>query len=328
MYIILHVFTGLEIVVEVGVKAVSHTEKPCEFSRIRGFLSQAVDDDEKIPMPAVSPFSAYGDGFQVVRYCTPCLFGGLQVVTVGDLLIGLAYEAVAYLAVVVCGIAGIGHWDCFLRDWSFGDYTHGGWSVIVEWRNANQEMCARMCGREGWLSSGGAGKSMQIYTIGHSNHSWETFSGLLVQNEIELLVDTRSKPVSRFAPFANARLMPALLEEVGIDYEFMGGVLGGKPADSRFYDVKGKPDYHRMRELDEFQEAIGQLASMASRRQTAILCSEEDPSHCHRLLLLGPSLEENGCELLHVRGGGQVQTTGQLAVGKKYGEQLQGAFRI
>ena len=169
---------------------------------------------------------------------------------------------------------------------------------------------------------------MNIFTIGHSNHNWEDFAELLRHNDIELLVDTRSKPVSRFAPFANARNMPALLEVVGIDYEFMGGVLGGKPADSRFYDAKGKPDYRKMRELDEFHEAIGQLASMASRRQTAILCSEEDPSQCHRLLLLGPMLEENDCELLHIRGDGRVQTTGQLSVGKKYGEQLQSSFRI
>ncbi len=169
---------------------------------------------------------------------------------------------------------------------------------------------------------------MTIYTIGHSNHSWETFSELLTQNEIELVVDTRSRPVSRFAPFANIRTLPMLLEEVGIDYDFMGGALGGKPADGAFYDAKGKPNYHKMRGLDEFQEAVSQLASIASRRQTAILCSEEDPSQCHRLLLLGPSLEENGCELMHIRADGEIQRTGQLAVGKKYGQQLQSAFQI
>ena len=169
---------------------------------------------------------------------------------------------------------------------------------------------------------------MYIYTIGHSNRKWEDFSELLTENNIELLVDTRSKPVSRFAPFANARIMPALLEEIGIDYEFMGGVLGGKPSASEFYDEKGKPNYRKMRELDEFQDAISQLVSLSSRRQTAILCSEEDPSQCHRLLLLGPSLEENGCQLLHIRSDGRVQSTEQLHAGKRYGEQLQGAFRI
>lgn len=106
----------------------------------------------------------------------------------------------------------------------------------------------------------------------------------------------------------------------------MCGPLGGKPQNPAMYDSDGKPDYHKMRALEEFQEAISQLAGMASRRATVILCSEEDPSQCHRLLLLGPALEEEGCQLLHIRGDGQVQTTTQLAVGKKYGQQLQSSF--
>ena len=165
-----------------------------------------------------------------------------------------------------------------------------------------------------------------IFTIGHSNHTWESFAPLLADNQIELLVDTRTRPVSRYAPFANHRTLPDLLEGVGIDDEFMGGPLGGKPHNPAMYDSAGKPDYHKMRTLDEFQEAISQLAGMASRRATSILCSEEDPSQCHRLLLLGPALEEESCRLLHIRGDGKVQTTTQLAVGKKYAEQLQSSF--
>ena len=168
----------------------------------------------------------------------------------------------------------------------------------------------------------------EIFTIGHSNHTWESFAPLLTDSDIELLVDTRTRPVSRFAPFANHRTLPDLLEGVAIEYEFMGGPLGGKPDNPAMYHSGGKPDYHKMRALDEFQEAISQLASMASRRATAILCSEEDPSQCHRLLLLGPALEEEGCQLLHIRGDGQVQTTAQLAVGKKYGQQLQSSFEF
>ena len=95
-----------------------------------------------------------------------------------------------------------------------------------------------------------------IFTIAHSNHTWESFSPLLADNGIELLVDTRTSPVSRYAPFANHRTLPDLLEAVGIDYEFMGGPLGGKPQNPAMYDSAGKPDYHKMRALDEFQEAI------------------------------------------------------------------------
>ena len=169
----------------------------------------------------------------------------------------------------------------------------------------------------------------EIFTIGHSNHTWESFAPLLADNEIELLVDTRTRPVSRFAPFANHRTLPDLLEGAGIDYEFMGGPRW--EASRRIpamYDSAGKPDYHKMRSPDEFQEAISQLVGMASRRRTAILCSEEDPSQCHRLLLLGPSLEENGCRLLHIRKYGQVQGTGRLSLGNRYRKQIQGALDL
>ena len=163
----------------------------------------------------------------------------------------------------------------------------------------------------------------EIYTIGHSNHSWETFAPLLLDNGIELVVDTRTNPTSGFAPFANHRTLPDLLESVGIDYEFMGGLLGGKPRDRSMYDAKGKPDYRKMRSHDEFQDGIDQLAGMASRRRTAILCSEEDPTLCHRRLLLGPSIEAAGCGLLHIRANGAVQKNALLPREDRYNQQLQ-----
>ena len=160
-----------------------------------------------------------------------------------------------------------------------------------------------------------------IYTIGHSNHRWERFAELLTGRGIELLVDTRSRPASRYAPFANARVLPGLLEDAGIDYRFMGDALGGKPADPSMYDGNGKPDYRRMRAQDDFQEGISQLAGMASRQRVAILCSEEDPTKCHRRLLLGPALEERGVKSLHIRADGSLDSASALGGKKAYERQ-------
>lgn len=167
-----------------------------------------------------------------------------------------------------------------------------------------------------------------IYTIGHSNHRWERFSDLLARRGIELLVDTRSRPVSKYAPFANARNLPGLLEDAGIGYYFMGDMLGGKPADPSMYDDKGKPDYRRMRALDDFQEGISRLVGMASRQRVAILCSEEDPTKCHRRLLIGPALEERGVKSLHIRGDGSLHGASALGGKKAYERQLQGTLLL
>ncbi len=40
----------------------------------------------------------------------------------------------------------------------------------------------------------------------------------------------------------------------------------------------------------------------------ALLCSEEDPAHCHRRLLISRVLVQRGAEILHVRGDGALDT--------------------
>ncbi|HWG22363.1 MAG TPA: DUF488 family protein [Terracidiphilus sp.] len=39
-----------------------------------------------------------------------------------------------------------------------------------------------------------------VYSVGHSSHSSEEFLRLLTGNRIDVVVDTRSAPYSRFAP--------------------------------------------------------------------------------------------------------------------------------
>ena len=80
------------------------------------------------------------------------------------------------------------------------------------------------------------GKIMNICTIGHSNHTWETFAALLRQHGVQTLVDTRTNPTSRWASFSNKRTLPGLLQDERIDYHYMGNLLGGKPADPSCYD--------------------------------------------------------------------------------------------
>ena len=83
--------------------------------------------------------------------------------------------------------------------------------------------------------------STSILTIGHSNHTWESFVSLLKAQEVEVLVDIRTEPVSKHAPFAISRTRPRLLELEGMRYLFLGDSLGGKPADRSCYDHRASP---------------------------------------------------------------------------------------
>lgn len=154
---------------------------------------------------------------------------------------------------------------------------------------------------------------MQIYTIGHSNHTKERFLDLLIAAKIEVLVDVRSTPNSRWAVFANGDKLKEILESVQIRYIYLGDMLGGRPSDSDSYNYQtGKADYQVIREKEYFQRGIKRLIDGLRRYRVCIMCAEEDPTSCHRNLLVAESLRNVGVQIFHIRGDGRIQTDEEL----------------
>ena len=167
-----------------------------------------------------------------------------------------------------------------------------------------------------------------IFTIGHSNHTWAEFSALVKLHGIEVLVDARSNPVSKYADFANTRALPRLLAQKGIGYAFMGDSLGGKPPDRSYYDESGKPDYRKMWSREPFRVGVDRLLDLAAKSTVVLMCAEEDSSKCHRRLLIGPALVERDVKLLHIRGDGTIKVSEALGSRKAYQRQLQGMMPL
>jgi uncharacterized protein (DUF488 family) len=151
----------------------------------------------------------------------------------------------------------------------------------------------------------------QVFTVGHSNHSAEKFAGLLKRHGIEAVVDTRSRPYSRHAPHFNAQFLEEILSKDGMGYLFLGGKLGGRPQEEMFYDTEGRVDYALVGRSQPFLDGISRLEQEVRTRVVALMCSEEDPTHCHRRLLVGRALEELGFTLRHIRGDGSIQIEGE-----------------
>ncbi|MEE8471497.1 MAG: DUF488 family protein, partial [Dehalococcoidia bacterium] len=68
-----------------------------------------------------------------------------------------------------------------------------------------------------------------VYTIGHSNHAPEDFARLLSEAKVEVLVDVRTNPGSPRVSYANPRDLKQILKSAGIQYLYLGDVLGGRP---------------------------------------------------------------------------------------------------
>lgn len=157
-----------------------------------------------------------------------------------------------------------------------------------------------------------------IYTIGHSNHPIETFIGLLQQHRIQVLIDTRSSPFSRYAPQFNRDSLKTAVQEVSIKYGFFGRHLGGRPEDEDLYDENGHVLYSEVAKSFLFNEGIERLLGGIGKFRTAILCSEEDPNVCHRRLLVSRVLFSLGISVLHIRGDGQIESEGGLQEAEAY----------
>lgn len=147
-----------------------------------------------------------------------------------------------------------------------------------------------------------------IFTIGHSNHPIDVFLNLLRENRIDVVVDVRSHPFSKYVPHFDAPLLKESIISNGMKYLFMGDKLGGRPKEEKFYDENGYVIYSLVAETPSFLEGIVRLERGIQKYRVAIMCSEENPAHCHRRLLIGRVLISRGIEVYHIRGDGKIQT--------------------
>lgn len=121
-----------------------------------------------------------------------------------------------------------------------------------------------------------------IFTIGHSNKSIDIFVNRLVKERIQVLVDVRSVPYSKYNFQFNRENLRKEVEMLGIKYVFRGRNLGGKMGNSNW------------------DEAIDELCRKCENRRIAIMCSEASPENCHRHSTIQPAIEKKGVVIEHI----------------------------
>lgn len=135
------------------------------------------------------------------------------------------------------------------------------------------------------------GMARHMRTIGHSNRALADFLALLQEAGVTRLVDVRTQPASRRFPWFNRGRLEAALDEAGIAYAWEGEDLGGRRpqglADAERHPALDEPGlraYASHMETTAFRGAVDRLLATPGE-QTAIMCAEADPAHCHRALI-------------------------------------------
>jgi len=146
-----------------------------------------------------------------------------------------------------------------------------------------------------------------IYTIGHSNHSWDDFVGLLKMHAINAVADVRSHPYSRYCPQFNREAVCNALREEGIRYVYLGRELGVRRRGDEYYE-NDKVRYERIARSDVFRQGLARLLKGCRTHRIALMCAEQDPLGCHRTVLVARELDKKGIAVRHILADGTLET--------------------
>lgn len=153
---------------------------------------------------------------------------------------------------------------------------------------------------------------IELFTIGHSNHSLADLIALLQRHEIRVLVDIRRFPGSRKFPHFNSDSLAQNLPQHGIEYQWIEALGGRRPKQSFAHSPNGGlrnvsfRNYADYMLTESFRQGVERLCDLATSKRTAIMCSESVFWRCHRRLV-SDYIQAAGGTVHHIFPAGDVR---------------------
>ena len=145
-----------------------------------------------------------------------------------------------------------------------------------------------------------------LLTVGHGTASQSDLAGVLLAAGVEALVDVRRFPASRAHPHVRREALEQWLPPAGVAYRWEPR-LGGRrrlPADTvaadTWWTVEAFRAYAAHTRTAQFATALDALLEQATRRRTAVMCSETVWWRCHRRLIADVVVLGRGGEVTHL----------------------------
>jgi uncharacterized protein (DUF488 family) len=152
-----------------------------------------------------------------------------------------------------------------------------------------------------------------FYTIGHSNRAIGAFIAMLQQVDVDLLIDVRTIPKSRFNPQFNESALARSLEGVGIAYRRipeLGGLRHRRkdagPSPNGFWENENFRNYADYTATAEFRAGLAGLRELGAAHICAIMCAEAVWWRCHRQII-ADYLIAAGDTVVHIMGEGKLE---------------------
>jgi len=153
-------------------------------------------------------------------------------------------------------------------------------------------------------------QNKEIWTIGHSTHSLDTFTAMLKSFRIEIVADIRSFPGSRRVPQFDKEALEITLPQNNIRYIHIKNLGGRRKVNPNSKNTSWRHPafrgYADFMETEDFKEGIRKLEQIASKERTVYMCSEAVWWRCHRSMV-SDYLKAHGWKVMHIMGVGKAQ---------------------
>lgn len=142
---------------------------------------------------------------------------------------------------------------------------------------------------------------LEIYTLGHSNYSFEEFIERLKKYAIDTVVDIRGTPYSKYNVQYNKERLAYALRDRGYTYIYMGKEFAAQRQDLSLYNQEGYADFERVIYDKDFLNGIERLKKGCEKGYRIVLLgAKQDPTECHRFALVGRALVAAGFKVHHM----------------------------
>lgn len=138
-----------------------------------------------------------------------------------------------------------------------------------------------------------------LYTIGHSNQSFEEFAEMLQSQSINVIVDVRSVPASKYTPQFNKEPLQASLKRMNITYMSFAEEFGARRTDA--FDENNNVNFEKAVTTPAFQRGVQRLLTgLEKGYRISLMCSEANPIECHRFAMVSRYFYEHDVDVRHI----------------------------
>ncbi len=140
-----------------------------------------------------------------------------------------------------------------------------------------------------------------IYSIGYTAFNIDEFIKVLQNYNIKCVIDVRSSAFSQFYTNYNKNEICSRLNLEKIEYRNYADEFGARQDEQKYYSSEGYLDFNKFILSDNFNKGVDKIKKGYGLGYTfCLMCAETNPIDCHRSIMVGRGLKEQGFNVEHI----------------------------